>query len=269
MKYIILVSLTILAQSAFSLNAKDILGIKDLDLDSLNVSELISSSSIVTNSPTTCSAVTYILYGSSKEKSTLPEAKLFEYTDRKVSEKTLLQSKKFLMETSVLHTNKSTRAMASMTIAFSFPDDDEIAQWLSDHYFSDDVSSESRSALLGTIRVGKFTNYQTDLVVKAGLMSMSADQVVNAASCVKSNPNHYKPLLPDLILSLLTLDPRNKSIDAFDSRVDISVSYLLLTQATQEYLSSAKQYFGLLTKLAETSDNKSVQLLVMKMNANK
>ena len=269
MKYLLLTLILTFTHSSFALDARDVLGIKSVDLNYLNVDELIASSSVVTNSPVICSAVTYILYGSAKENSTLPEAKLLEYTARRVTDETLLQSKRFLMNTSDFHTNKSTRAMAGMTIAFAFPDDKEIAQWLSNNYFFAEISSESKNAILGTIRAGKFTNSKTDLVVKAGLMSMNASQVVNAASCVKNNPQHYETMLPDLVLSLLTLDSRNKTIDEFDSDVDVNVSYLFLTQAIGKYHDSAQKYLEFLKKLAETSDNQYVKILVMKMSTNK
>lgn len=269
MKHFLLILLVTFAYSSFAVDAKDLLGIKSVNLDSLNMEELVSSFSIVTNSPVICSAATYILYGSAKENSTLPEAKLFEYSDRKVSKSTLLKSKRFLMETSVFHTNKSTRAMAGMTIAFAFPNDNEIAQWLSENYFFSDISAEEKNSILGIIRAGKFDDSNTDLVVKAGLMSTSASQIGNAASCVKNNPQHYETMLPDLVSSLLTLDSRAKVVDDFDSDVGVGVSYLLLTQAIGEYPDSAQEYLGHLKRLSITSGNQSVKLLVMKMSANK
>ncbi|NLE25822.1 MAG: hypothetical protein GX625_10880 [Clostridiaceae bacterium] len=252
---------------SFALDAKDILGIQDIRIDSVNVEESLSSPSVITNSPELCSAVVYVLYGSAKENSTLPEAKLFEYTDQKVSKETIQKAKKFLLDTSILHINKSTRAMANMTIAFAFPNDKDVAKWLINNYFFTDASPELKNSILGTIRVGRYTAPETDLVVKAGLMSMNAAEVVNATSCIKDNPKHYESLLPDLVLSLLTLDDRNKMNDEFDLEVNIGVCYLVLTQAVEGYKDFDKIYFDILKKLSEAVGDESVKLLVSKIKS--
>ena len=249
--------------SAFSM--KGALGINGVELDSLDAGAMVSNCSVITNDPVACSAVTYILYGSALGLSSAPESKLIKYDDRKVSEDTIRAAKKFLMNTAAFHQNTSTRAMACMTIAFAFPNDKEITSWMCERYFFSELSEESGSAILGIIRTGNFTTPEADLIVKAGLMGMRASLVVNAASCVKKNPDHYRSFVPDLVDSLLTLEKRNDAVDEFDNRTKLNVSYLFLTQALEQYKNDASRYVGCLERLGKTSGDNSVRLLVLKM----
>ncbi|MBN2161663.1 MAG: hypothetical protein JXR25_09770 [Pontiellaceae bacterium] len=261
----ILFGLTVCVQIAVAFDVKGTLGIDEISLDSLDVGAVISDSSIITNDPAICSAATYILYGSAQGVSSAPESKLIKYDDRKVSEDTIRAAKKFLMTTAAFHQNTSTRAMACMTIAFAFPNDKKVSEWMYERYFFTEISEESGSAILGIIRTGNFTTPEADLIVKAGLMGLRASLVVNAASCVKKNPDHYRSFVPDLVASLLTLEKRNDAVDEFDNRTKLNVSYLFLTQALEQYKNDASHYVGCLERLEKASGDNAVRLLVLKM----
>ncbi len=267
MKYIILILFTVTCQLTHAFDIKSSIDIHSIDLDALDVESLVKNQSIIANSPKICSAVTYVLYGSAKKNSTRKEAMLIDYSDRIISNKILDQSKKFLMETSIAHSNISTRAMASMTIAFAFPDDDEIAEWLSERYFFSSSSTIAKAGILGTIGTAGYNTPSTVVVIKDGLMGNNSTLVINAASCIKDNIQSYKTLLPDLVLSLLTLEERNQIYPNFSTNKNLSVSYLFLTKAVGECGTDAQTYLPLLEKLSARVGELHLKLLISRIKS--
>ena len=264
MKIYIFIMCVALGQFATAMDAKKILNIEDVNLDTLKVEESIKTLSIIANLPKESTAITYVLYGSAKVKSNQKEAHLFDYNDRILSDKIILDSKFFLMNVAMSHTNESTRAMASMTIGFAFPKDDEIVKWLGEWYFSPDVTIEKKIAILGIIRIGKYKTLYTDLIIKAALMGTNPDEISNAASCIKENSSNYAEFLPDLISSILTLESKRKIDKDFESNKKLNITYFFLVQAINKYGNEISPYLGLLEKNADEINNESLKLFLIK-----
>ncbi len=252
-------------QCSQAIDMKDVLNISDIDLKSLDVEQLITDKSIITNAPDKSSAVIYVLYGSAKKDLAIEEAKLIPYADRIISKSTIRNSKQFLMESFSTHTNRSTKALALASLAFAFPSDKEIGEWLSNKYFFSQCTIEEKEAIVGTVRIGGYQCKETDLVIKDALLGINSGSVIGAASCIKNKPERYADFLPDLVASLLSLEKRNEAYKKFATTRNLSVCYLTLTQALSEFeMDDVAAYLPYFQELKVQSGNKYISHLIQK-----
>ena len=255
---------------AHAIDMKDILNISSIDLNSLNIEQLITDQSVVTNAPEKCSAVVYVLYGSAKKDLAIEEAKLISYTDRILPKPTIRNSKHFLMESFCTHTNRSTKALALASLAFAFPSDKETGEWLSNRYFFSQCTIEEKEAIVGAVKIGSYHIPETNLILKDALLGVNSGSVIGAALCIKNKPERYADFLPDLVASLLSLEERNKSYKNFATTRNLSVCYLTLTQALSEFeADEITPYLPFLQELKTHSGNKYISHLILKIERQK
>ncbi|MCK4563773.1 MAG: hypothetical protein KAU94_03750 [Verrucomicrobia bacterium] len=246
---------------------KEIMEIKDIDINSLDIELLTQDLSLSSNSPGICSAIVYALYGSAKQGSSLGVAKAINYTDRLLPDEIIKSSKKFLMATIEGHTNLTTRTMSNVALAFSFPGDEEVAEWLSTRYFFSDISVRDKSDIIRAMGIGGYNTYSTTLVVKDGLSGGSAHLVGNAATCIQRNLEKYTSFLPDCAASFLTLEKREQAdpksfTDYFGS---IHRCYASLGQTILMYGDEAQTYLPLFERLLDQTDHPYVKEMVYQL----
>jgi len=250
---------------AYSYDIKPALGINGVNLDQIDVDQMVQEKKLYESDPTQCSAIVYILYGSAKATLDQEEEDVIQYNDRIVSRDTIVKAKGFLMETVFKHKNKSTRAFAGGAIAYAFPRDPKISEWLFDQYFFHDLDARGKGSLLNIIKKGGYDDPYAKIVVKDGLMANSAGQVINAVSCISNNKDRYPEALPDLLASLLSLEERYKNNKSFELKVKyaggISVCYLQLMRAISGY-DEVKVYRPVIQKILK-KNNRTVPGMIL------
>jgi hypothetical protein len=155
----------------------------------------------------------------------------FDYNRFKlVDEKTRLGSKPFLLEVIKNHPEVRVQNLALLTLGMTFPGSSEVLNLLQDQYFFSRATDARKAVILKTLELGKF---QAPIIIRSALYSHNLALVINAASVVKSNPQLYPDLLPDLVAALLTIDTQK---DKYQSAYSFLCRTIDLYEKKREYL---------------------------------
>jgi hypothetical protein len=192
---------------------KDSLGIVGLDLGSIDVDGMIKRKVIDPAMQKDASAVVYILRGSIAPYAKHKSGSDTVYDERTVSTNTVFLAKEFLMNVTISHSNDKTRTMASVTMAYAFPNDDQISEWIFDQYFFGELNRRDTRNLIKIINFGRYSHPKAKAVIVDSMMRNEIEIFLEAIGCVRDNCDLYPEAYTILVPAMISFHERAWDID--------------------------------------------------------
>jgi len=181
------------------------LGINDADINKVNQqANLLHLSEDLVDSKIN-KAILFNIYSTLVTTEKREESPYFKDSIKPISIEEVKKSLPFLQR--LAHKSKivEVKALAYKSIAYAFPADQKVSEWLRDFYLFETLTKEEKLMMTGCIKFGRYRN---PLVVRKALNDDNFSIVMNAISCVRECSHLYPKIFPDLIVTILSLEER-------------------------------------------------------------
>lgn len=206
------------------------LGIADVDLESINIDEVIQKG-VHQEMHREISATVYILRGSIAPYAEHKTASMTVYDERTVSTNTVFIAKEFLMDVAVSHPNQLTRRLSSITIAYAFPNDEQISEWIFNQYFFGDLNRDDIKNLIKIVSFGRYTHPKAKVFI---LDCVSRDEIeifLSAITCISENQELYPEAYASLIPAMISFSERDWNVSDSSPKNIRNITRIMLESA--------------------------------------